>query len=271
MQPAVPVVVDTEARLLALLNRARADAHLAALAPDPELRAVALGHSEEMASARFFSHVSPTTGDIEDRVRQAGVGVLMAGENLAQAASPEAAHQGLMDSPGHRANILNPKYTHVGIAVAPRANDKEPLLATMVFGRRPRPPGGPAQAAAIEAIAALRRAKGVSAITIDPVLQAGAEVGAHTLASGNAASPADAVVAGGKAAAREASRRRVSPATACGTVFEVLELDQLEDYPLFVRANLRRVGIAVTTRAKGRATLLSLVVLTEGPGCGSLR
>ena len=102
------------------------------------------------------------------------------------------------------------------------------------------------------------------------MLQAGAEVGAHA-GQRQATSPADAVAASSKAAAREASRRRVSQRTACGTVFEVLELDQLEDYPLFVRADLRRVGIAVTTRAKGGATLLSLVVLTEGAGCGSLR
>ena len=51
---AAPVVVDAEARLLALLNRARADAQLAALEPDPELRAVALGHSEEMAATHFL-------------------------------------------------------------------------------------------------------------------------------------------------------------------------------------------------------------------------
>jgi cysteine-rich secretory family protein len=190
----------------------------------------------------------------------------MMGENVAQADSAEAAHQGLMESPGHRANMLNPKFTHVGIGVAPRANDREPLVATLVFGRRPRAPAVPSQAAAIEAIAALRRAKGVSQITIDPVLQAGAEAGAQTLAGDAAASPDDAIAASGKAVAREASRRRVGRGAGCATVIEVLELEQLAEYPLFVRSDLRRVGIAVTARANGKTTLLMLIVLTEGQG-----
>ena len=265
---AAPVVVDMEARLLALLNRSRTDAGLAPLNADPELRSLALAHSEDMAGAHFFGHVSPTTGSAEDRIRKAGLGVLMMGENVAQADSVEAAHQSLMDSPGHRANMLNPKFTHVGIGVAPRANDREPLLATLVFGRRPRATAAPSQTAAIEAIAALRRAKGVSAVTVDPVLQAGADAGVQTLARDAAAAPGDAIAASGKAAAREASRRGVSRRAGCATLVEVVELDQLEDFPLFVQPELRRVGIAVTSRARGNVTLLMLVVLTEGGSCG---
>jgi hypothetical protein len=140
-----------------------------------------------------------------------------------------------------------------------------------VFARRPRALAAPSQAAAIEAIAALRRAKGVPAITIDPVLQAGAEAGAQTLAKDAATSPENAVAASGKAVAREASRRRVSRPAACATLFEVLELDQLEQYPVFVRPELRHVGVAVTTRTKDGATLLMLIVLTEGVGCGDAR
>jgi uncharacterized protein YkwD len=54
----------------------------------------------------FFSHTSPSTGTLVDRLRAAGLTYRVAGENLALAATPEEVHDGFMNSPGHRANIL---------------------------------------------------------------------------------------------------------------------------------------------------------------------
>ncbi len=109
-----------EARMLELLNQARKSAGLAALQPDDELTHIARAHSEDMAEHHFFGHVSPTTGSTDDRYRRSGVVVAAFGENVAEADSAETAYDGLMESPGHRANMLGPLFTHVGIAAVAR-------------------------------------------------------------------------------------------------------------------------------------------------------
>jgi uncharacterized protein YkwD len=78
---------------------------------------VARAHSLEMFQLDYFSHTSPTAGSPFDRMHAAGIQFLVAGENLAYAPNVEVAHQGLMNSPGHRANILRPEFGRVGIGV----------------------------------------------------------------------------------------------------------------------------------------------------------
>ncbi len=63
----------------------------------------------------YFSHDSPTTGSPFDRINAAGISYVVAGENLALAPTLSVAHEGLMDSPGHRANILEPSFGRAGI------------------------------------------------------------------------------------------------------------------------------------------------------------
>src|SRR5206468_3912660 len=87
------------------------------LAMDQRLREVARAHSAEMFQLGYFSHNSPVSGSPADRLRRAGLSLAIAGENLAYAPSVEVAHQGLMASPGHRANILEAGYSRVGIGV----------------------------------------------------------------------------------------------------------------------------------------------------------
>jgi uncharacterized protein YkwD len=70
-----------------------------------------------MFARSYFSHVSPDREDPFDRMREAKVRYLTAGENLALARTLPAAHRGLMESPGHRANILRPQFGRVGIGV----------------------------------------------------------------------------------------------------------------------------------------------------------
>jgi len=108
---------DLEARMLDLLNAERAQQGLTPLRADPELAEVARAHSRDMLARGYFSHVAPDRRDPFDRMRAAKVRYLIAGENLALAHTLAAAHRGLMDSPGHRANILRPQFGRVGIAV----------------------------------------------------------------------------------------------------------------------------------------------------------
>jgi len=108
---------DLESRMLELVNDERARHGLKPLAPDPEIAATARAHSREMFARGYFSHVSPDGKDLGDRLRRDKVRYLTAGENLALAPTLASAHRGLMNSPGHRANILRPQFGRLGIGV----------------------------------------------------------------------------------------------------------------------------------------------------------
>ncbi len=106
-----------ERQMLDLLNEERTSAGLRALVWDDRLLPVARQHSEEMFRLKYFAHLSQATGTPFDRIKSAGITYSRAGENLAYAQSVAVAHRGLMQSPGHRENILRPEFTHIAIGV----------------------------------------------------------------------------------------------------------------------------------------------------------
>ena len=108
---------DLEKQMLDLVNQERVAAGLNPLAADPELTEVARRHSADMFARGYFAHDTPEGLTPFDRMRDAGVRFLTAGENLALAPTIPVAHTGLMNSPGHRANILRPQFGRVGIGV----------------------------------------------------------------------------------------------------------------------------------------------------------
>ena len=108
---------DLEARMLELVNKERVAAGLKPLAPDPELTEVARRHSVDMFARGYFAHDTPEGRDPFERMREANVRFLTAGENLALAPTVQVAHRGLMNSPGHRANILHSQFGRVGIGI----------------------------------------------------------------------------------------------------------------------------------------------------------
>jgi len=106
-----------ERQMFDLVNEERANAGLKPLAWDDRLVPVARSHSEEMFKLKYFSHQSPVSGSPFDRLKVANITYQRAGENLAYATSVTIAHRGLMQSEGHRANILHPDFTRIGIGV----------------------------------------------------------------------------------------------------------------------------------------------------------
>lgn len=108
---------DLEAEMLVLLNREREERGLRPLKVDSELTEVARNHSKDMFLRGYFSHYSIEKKDPFDRMRSAGVKFSTAGENLALAQNLTMAHTGLMNSPGHKANILQPAFGRVGIGI----------------------------------------------------------------------------------------------------------------------------------------------------------
>jgi uncharacterized protein YkwD len=108
---------DLEAEMLELVNRERVAAGLKPLQADPEMLPVARAHSVDMFTRGYFSHYTPEGRSPFDRISDAGVSFSIAGENLALAPTLTMAHTGLMNSPGHRANILRPQFGRVGIGI----------------------------------------------------------------------------------------------------------------------------------------------------------
>jgi uncharacterized protein YkwD len=178
-----PVVdgADAEARLLALVNRDRAAAGIPQLVWDEGLADVSRAHSREMQATGVVAHISPTTGTAADRVKNAGIVTAAVLENVARAYGIGEAHVGLMNSPGHRANLMSGVATHVGIGVilGEDVAGRRELFVTQVFIRIP-PKIDPADAAAAihEKISSVRKAG------TDPKLEATAQEVAEKLAAG---------------------------------------------------------------------------------------
>jgi uncharacterized protein YkwD/uncharacterized membrane protein required for colicin V production len=124
---------DDAADVYARLNMARAAAGVDPLAWSDALAEVGRRHALDMYVNGFFSHTSPTTGTVADRVRQADLRLTRVGENLALAASSRAVHDGLMESPSHRENMLRGEYDVVGIAAV---RGPSGLMVVQVFGDR---------------------------------------------------------------------------------------------------------------------------------------
>lgn len=113
------LVRDHEAasEIFELVNEERSAAGLSTLAWSDALAAVGNGHAVEMYVDGYFAHTSPVTGDVGSRLHSAGISFSVGGENLALAATVSEVHNGLMDSPGHRANIEADFYDTIGIGV----------------------------------------------------------------------------------------------------------------------------------------------------------
>lgn len=120
-----------EGRMLALVNQERAANGLAPLTLDPALSSVARAHSLDMATRSYFSHTNPDGLSPFDRMSRAGITFRSAAENIAWAGTVDIAHTSLMNSPGHRANILNPTLNRIGIGIVPK--DSRNVMVTQVF------------------------------------------------------------------------------------------------------------------------------------------
>lgn len=102
------------AEMLTMVNVSRSEVGHAPLQWSPALAEVAEAYAFEMYQDGFFAHDSARTGNVGDRVEAAGITYRVVGENLALAPTLPGAHQGLMTSPGHRANILG-AFSSLGI------------------------------------------------------------------------------------------------------------------------------------------------------------
>lgn len=108
---------QSEEEMFKLVNGERTSRGIRALVWDPRIVPVAEAYAKDMWERKYFSHVSPEGKDVGDRLEAANIKFQIAGENLALAPTLATAHNGLMNSQGHRENILNPQFRKIGIGV----------------------------------------------------------------------------------------------------------------------------------------------------------
>ena len=109
-------VTSFEQEVIRLVNEIRIENGLRPLTYDWELSRVARYKSQDMKDNKYFSHTSPVYGSPFQMMKSFGISYRSAGENIAKGyATPEAVIEGWMNSSGHRANILNSSFTHIGV------------------------------------------------------------------------------------------------------------------------------------------------------------
>ena len=116
-------VAAFESEVVHLVNKVRSENGLQALKQDWQLARVARYKSQDMRNLGYFSHTSPTYGSPFEMMKSFGISYRTAGENIAKGyATPHAVVNAWMNSPGHRANILNSSYTHIGVGYVKDGN-----------------------------------------------------------------------------------------------------------------------------------------------------
>lgn len=115
--------LEYEMEVIRLVNEIRLENGLKALEYDWELARVAEYKSRDMSSKGYFSHTSPTYGSPFQMIKSFGLRYRSAGENIAMGyKTPNAVVKAWMNSQGHRENILNSSYTHIGIGYIANGN-----------------------------------------------------------------------------------------------------------------------------------------------------
>ena len=116
-------VVAYEAEVVRLVNEIRVSNGLSALTHNWELSRVARYKSQDMKNLGYFSHTSPTYGSPFNMMKNFGITYKTAGENIAKGyATPKQVVDAWMNSPGHRANILNSSFTEIGVGYVSSGN-----------------------------------------------------------------------------------------------------------------------------------------------------
>ncbi|MSP60542.1 MAG: hypothetical protein EXR72_09425 [Myxococcales bacterium] len=253
---------DAEAQILELLNRDRARAGLPSLAVDARLARAARAHADDMRDKQFVGHLSPTTGSANDRLKRIGVEPILVLENVGRAYSPREAERGLMDSPGHRANILSSDVEKVGIGVAvalgPRGERE--LLVTQLFVHLRAPFDAERAPAQLRArLDDLRRGAGVLPLGDDRELDALATEVAKGVADGtlSADRPGAPVE---RTLPRLGDRYRTLRTV---VIPRALEVAQITGSPALLDPKATHAGAAVVARQRDRADegLCMVVVL----------
>ncbi len=252
---------EVEARLFELLNASRRAQGRAPLTRDAAIDRVAAAHSRDMVASGFIGHASPTTGSPAERVERAGLRSGLVLENIGRAYGARALHDGLLESPGHRATLLNPDVTHVGLGVVADAEGgRTAWVATEVFLRMAREID--LAAAPGELLALLNRARtarGSAPLESEPNLTRAAGEAAAQFFADPRSTQQDVVDDASASLRRFAIQfRRIG-----GLMAVVTDLSEAGSLEPALDGEVRYVGVGVAqgTRADSGANAIAVVIL----------
>lgn len=259
---ATPKISALEREMHARLNRDRSKQGLGPLSFDAELADIARAHSKDMDERNFFSHDSPRTGSLEDRLDRAGVLMAVARENIGQGQSVDSTQDALLGSPGHRENIMSRDVTHVGIGIVQVGSGPSAhLMVTQVFAKPiARQDPDAARGAVARRIAAARRSAGVRALPAHPLLEKLAKKHVDDVTDDLDASASRRI---GEAVTRELQGSGLSGVAVATTVF--LSSDLYEPQGAVTAGNARAIGIATARArdARGRPAIKALFLVGQ--------
>jgi len=121
--PNLQDIKTAENEVIRLVNIQRGNIGLPKLSTNWQLSRIARYKSQDMINKNYFSHISPTYGSPFNMMENFGLKFSAAGENIAMGQqTPSSVVTAWMNSPGHKANILNPSYTQIGVGLAKNSN-----------------------------------------------------------------------------------------------------------------------------------------------------
>ncbi len=249
--------------LTTLIDMERRRRKLPPLRTDLRLAKIAQAHSQDMLSHAFIAHTSPTTGEASNRLTDAGLSATIVLENIGRGYSAGEIHQGLMESPGHRDNILNADARELGIGVVVEPEGgRLAFLATELFTRLSRDVSiGEAPSFIAREVAARRRARHLAPVKLDAALADAAQKAAERLA--RSPRPDEAAVL---TEATTGVRTLPRGAKAVGAVLIMAaDIVQVTASPHLLDAKLGWLGIGVA-RSRARTPTPLVVVLVIGTG-----
>jgi uncharacterized protein YkwD len=249
-------VADKLASAIASERKARG---LSPLKVDARLTAVALAHDEDMLTHGFIAHTSKTTGEAADRVKHAGLTATLVLENIGRGYSAQEIHQGLMESPGHRGNILHPDARELGIAVmSEREGSRTAFITTEVFTRLAREVElGDAPREIVRAINARRTQKHQKAAANDDGMARAAQHAAEAYANRDERDE--------NALLDKATREVTAPPPDVKAIAAALvladDIEQVGDSTRLLDPNLKKLGVGVAKLKSTDKHALVVVIL----------
>jgi uncharacterized protein YkwD len=249
-----------QSKLFELINADRERIGRKPLVLMDELDAIALAHSVDMRDSGFVGHTSRNTGTAAERVQRAGVRVALVLENVGRGYSAEGVHRGLMDSPGHRQNILSADVSHVGIGVVEVIEGEgRAYLVTEVFTHlAERIDAEDARDQLIELLASKRAASGLKEARHDEVLSELCEAAAREFFASQAQERPLIEGLSRKAAASKLPYQRLG-----ALMMVVTSIEQASQVSALLDPKAKGIGIGVAqgTRSDTVENAIAVVVL----------
>lgn len=251
---------SAEDDLFALLNEARAASGKPPLERSEALDRVARLHSTDMRQKRYRSHIAPDGSTPNDRAERANIRSGLVLENIGEGPAMRDIHQGFVDSPSHRANLLNADVTHVGVGVVPADPRGETWVVTQVFVTMTSDVDvAEAPAEVLRKLNALRRDRGLQALETEPNLQQAAANGARDFFAKRSMSQQEVV----EEASASLRRFTIAFARVGGVMAVVDKLDEAVQLEPALQPGLRYVGVGVAqgSRADTPANAIAVVIM----------